>query len=90
MYNDGGLTERTPLMSYQGKEGWRVWSSGKATQVEERDCKGGEKGSDERGGAGARLIQEEFVLRSGRIGWATRLAAKLGPEAVIQKEGRLT
>lgn len=56
--------------------------------LEERACKGGEKGSDEWRGAGARLVQEEFALRSGRIGGATGLAAKMGPEAVLQTEGR--
>ena len=42
---------------------------------------------DEGRGVRARLIPEEFALRSGRIEVATRLAAKRVPEAVIKKEG---
>ena len=44
------------------------------------------KWREEGRGAGARLILEDFVLRSGRIEGGTRLAAKRVSEAVIKKE----
>ena len=40
-------------------------------------------------GAGARLIPEEFALHSGRIGGATRPAARRVPEAVIKERRKV-
>ena len=55
-----------------------------------RDGKGrvGERWRDEGRGAGAKLIPAKFTLHSGRIGEATRLAARGVPEAVIENKGR--
>ena len=32
LYGNGDLTEEAPLMSFRGKDGWEVWSRGRATQ----------------------------------------------------------
>ena len=76
-------------MAYRVAEGLTVWSRGQATQclrsgIADVGGKWKEEGMD----PGARLIPEDFALQSGRIGVATRLAAKRVPEAVICKEGR--
>lgn len=89
MYSSGELKGEAPLMAFRGEEGWRVWSRGQATQcLRSGIADVGGKWRVEGRGAGARLIPEEFALHSGRIGGATRLAAKRVPEAVIKKEGR--
>ena len=46
------------------------------------------RGGERRGGGGARLIPEESTLHLGRVGGATRLAARGVPESVIKKEGK--
>ena len=48
----------------------------------------GERWRGDGRGAGARRIPENFALHSGRIGGATRLAARTVPQVVIKKEGR--
>ena len=76
-------------MSFRGKDGWEVWSRGRATPWLRDDIASvGERWREEGRGAGARLIPDEFGLHSGRTGGATRLAARGVPEAVIKKEGR--
>ena len=73
---------------------WEVWSRGQVTQCLRNGIASvGERWRKEGRRAGARLVPEEFVLHSGRIGGATRmaareLAARGLPEAVIKKEGR--
>ena len=89
MYKGSALTGEAPLMSYRGTDGWGVWSRGRATKCLRKGiARVGERWKGEGRGAGARLIPEEFALHSGRIGGATRLAARRVPEAVIKKEGR--
>ena len=89
LYGNGDLTEEAPLMSFRGKDGWEVWSRGRATQcLRDGIASVGERWREKGRGAGAILIPEEFALHSGRIGGATRLAARGVPEAVIKKEGR--
>ena len=73
----------------RGREGWRVWSRGQATRCLRSGIEDvGGRWRNERRGSGARLVPEEFALHSGRIGGATRLAAKRISEAVIKTEGR--
>ena len=89
LYGNGDLTEEAPLMSFRGKDGWEVWSRGRATQcLRDGIASVGERWREEERGVGARLIPKQIVLHSGRIGGATRLAAREVPEAVIKKEGR--
>ena len=89
LYGNGDLTEEARLMSFRGKDGWKVRSRGRATQcLRDGMASVGERWREEGRGAGARLIPDEFALHSGRIGGATRLAARGVPEAVIKKEGR--
>ena len=72
-----------------GRDGWEVWSRGRATQrLRDGIASVGERWREEGRRAGARLISEEVALHSGRIGGATRLAARGVPEAVKKKEGR--
>ena len=89
LYGNGDLPEEAPLMSFRGKEGWEVWSRGRATQcLRDGIASVGERWREEGRGARARLIPEELVLHSERIGGATKLVARGVPEAVIKKEGR--
>ena len=84
LYGNGNLTEEAPFMPIRGKDGWEVWSRGRATQcLRDGIASVGERWTEEGRGAGATLIPEEFSLHSGRIGGATRLAARGVPEAVI-------
>ena len=52
----------------------------------------GERWREEGRGAGSRLIPQKIALHSGKIGGATRLAARRVPEVVIKKNdgGRRT
>lgn len=89
IYEGRGVDDKSPLMAYTGGSKWEVWRREEAT----RRMRGGiqvvaRKWSEEGRGAGARLNPKEFALHSGRIGGATRLAARGVPEAVIKKEGR--
>ena len=89
LYGNGDLTEEAPLMSFRGKGGWEIWSRGRATKcLRDGTASVAKRWREEEKGAGARLIPEEFALHSGRIGGATKLAARGVPEAVITKEGR--
>ena len=89
LYGNGDLMEEAPLISFRGKDGWKVWSKGRAIQcLRDGIASVKERWREEGRGAGARLIPEEFALHSGRIGGATRLAARRLPEAVIKKGGR--
>ena len=84
LHGNGDLTEEAPLMPFRGKDGWEVWSRGRATQCSRDGIPSvGERWREEGRGAGARLIQEEFELHSGRIAGATRLAPRGVPEAVL-------
>ena len=75
---NGDSKEEAPLMSPREEDDWEVWSRGRAIQcLRDGIASVGERWIEEGRGAGARLILEQFVLPSGRIGGATRrLAAK--------------
>ena len=89
MCNSEELRGETPLMAFRGREGWRVWSRGQATQcLRSGIADVGAWSRNEGRGAGARLGPEEFPSISGWIGGRTKLAAKPVREAVIKKERR--
>ena len=89
LYDHGDLTEEAPLIPFRAKDGWEVWSRGRATQcLRDGIASVGERWREEGRGAGARLIPEEFALHSGRIVGATKLAARGVTEAVVKKDGR--
>ena len=77
MYNSEELTGEAPLMASRGREGWRIWSRGQATQCSRSgiaDVWG--RWRNEGWGAGARLVPEEFALHSGRIGGGHKTRSK--------------
>ena len=78
-----------PLMANGSHGGWKVWTRGQAIYYLRRGLSvvATARGNRE-GGGKARLVPEEFALHSGRIGGATRLAAKGASSRVIQQEGR--
>ena len=83
LYNNGDLTEEAPLMSDGGNDGWDVWSRARATLcLREGIASVGERWREEGRGVGAKRIPEELALHSGRMGRATRLAARGVLEAV--------
>ena len=89
IYGSEGLSAKTPLMVHKRGGKWEVWQRGKATEQLRKGIRAvAEEWVKEGRGAGAKLRPEEFALHSGRIGGATRLAAKGVPGAVIKKEGR--
>ena len=66
-----------PLATYADGERWRMWTRNQATAVSLRDLVGRQG-----------LVSGEYVLHSGRIGGATRLAAVEVPIIEIQRQGR--
>ena len=75
------------MASYQEKEGWRVRSRGKATQCSRNGIAGvARKWRDERRGAEARLIPEEFALHCGRIGAGNKAGREKGDRRSDQEE----
>ena len=78
-----------PLMAYRSHGGWKVWTRGQATYYQRRGLLVVATARENREGGGkARLVPEEFALKSGRIEGATRLAAMEASSRVIQREGR--
>ena len=89
IYGSEGLSATAPLMVHRREGKWEVWQRRKATEQMRKGIRAVSKMWPKEGkGARAKLKPEEFALHSGRIGGATRLAAKGVPEAVIKKEGR--
>ena len=66
-----------PLATYADGERWRMWTRNQATAVSLRDLVGRQG-----------VVSGEYVLHSGRIGGATRLAAGGVSTMDIQRQGR--
>ena len=81
--------ENAFLMAYRRGAGWSVWTRGEAAYCLRNGVeKVGEKWRSNGRGAMAELRPDEFELRSGRIGGATKLAEMGAPPWGIQREGR--
>ena len=87
MFKGGQMPEAAPLMTFWSGTKWGVWMRGQATYCLRSGIAGvsEEWSQGKRGGGGVNLIPEELALR---IGGATKLAAGVASNAVIQREGR--
>lgn len=76
-----------PVMPYRTRGKWKVWTKGQATECLRQGLSVvAEEWENKEKCARVRLIPDEFVLTSGRIGGALRFAAIGTSPLVIQEQ----